>query len=91
MSLASERTIRCFGDQFQYCLLTGYIKTLAVLKRQQFEDGESDAREARTSKHPYVVSIRMKRDKVQTSISVKMVDMFTFFLVCKRSQIAQQI
>lgn len=54
MSFASERAVRCLGDQFQYCWLTGCIKTPAVLKRQRFEDSESDATEPRASKRPRV-------------------------------------
>ena len=53
MSFSSQRAIRCLGDLFQYCLLIGCIKT-AALKRQQFEDSESDAIEPRASKRPRV-------------------------------------
>ena len=51
MSFSDQQAVRCLGDQFQYCLLIGYIKTV-VLKRQQFEDSESDATEPRALKRP---------------------------------------
>ena len=53
MSFSSQQAIRCLGHQFQYCLLIGYIK-IAALKRQQFEDSESDATEPKASKRPRV-------------------------------------
>ena len=49
MSFFSQQAVRCLGDQFQYCLLIGCIKT-AKLKRQRFGDSESDTTEPRASK-----------------------------------------
>ena len=53
MSFSSQRAVHCFGDQFWYCLLIRCIKT-AALKRQGFEDSESNATELKASKRPYV-------------------------------------
>ncbi len=50
MSFSSQRVVRYLVDQFQYSLLIRCIKTAAVLKRQQFEDSESEEREPRISK-----------------------------------------
>lgn len=54
MSFSSERVIYCLDDQFQYCLLIGYIKTIAVVKRQQFERSESHVTEPKSSKRPFM-------------------------------------
>ncbi len=50
MSFSSQKAVRYLVDQFQYSLLIGCIKTAAVLKRQQFEDSESEEREPKVSK-----------------------------------------
>ena len=54
MSFSIERTVYCFGNQFQYCLLIGCIKMLAFFKRPQFKDSESDMTEPKISKHPHI-------------------------------------
>ncbi len=54
MGFCSQRAVRYLIDQFQYCLLIGCIKTAAVLKRQRFEDSESDETEPRVSKRQRV-------------------------------------
>lgn len=50
MSFVGECAVRYLGNQFQYCLVIGCIKTPTVLKRQQFEDSESDITEQKLSK-----------------------------------------
>ncbi len=50
MNFSNKRAVRYFIDQFQYCLLIGYIKTTAVLKSQRFEDSESEETEPKVSK-----------------------------------------
>ncbi len=50
MSFSSQKAIRYLVKQFQYCLLSKLIKTVAMLKCQQFEDSESEEMEPRLSK-----------------------------------------
>ncbi len=50
MSFSTQRAVHYLVDQFQYCLLIGYIKTVAVLKCQQFEDSKNEKMELRVSK-----------------------------------------
>ena len=49
--------------QFGYWLLIGYMKTLAVLKRQQFKNSESDKAKPRDSKYQwfYIYDNKMKK------------------------------
>ena len=54
MCFSSQKAICCLVDQFEYCLLIGYIKTPAVLKRQRFEDSENKETKPRVSKFQYV-------------------------------------
>lgn len=54
MSFSSKQTIYCLNDQFQYCLLIGYIKIPTALMHQQFKNDENDAMEPRISKHQRV-------------------------------------
>lgn len=50
MSFSSKRVVDYLVNQFHYYLLIRYIKTLAVLKHQQFKDSESDKTESSVSK-----------------------------------------
>ena len=50
MSFYSQRDKRYLIDQFHYWLLIRYMKTLAMLKSQQFKDSESDETESKGSK-----------------------------------------
>ena len=88
MSFASERAVRCLGNQFQYCLLIECIKTPAVLKCQQFDNSKSDVTDSRASKCPRVDENDNQEGKVQMSIRIKVVDIFPLLLVCKKSQTA---
>lgn len=54
MSFPGKCTVRCLGNQFQYCLLIRYIKIPIMLKRQQFKDSKNNAINSKVSKRPYV-------------------------------------
>ena len=53
MRFSRQQAVRYIGDQFQYYLLIGCIKT-AALKRQRFEDSESDATKPKVLKYSRV-------------------------------------
>lgn len=50
MSFSDKKAVYYLVNQFHYCLLVRYIKTLAVLKHQRFEDSESNKMELSISK-----------------------------------------
>ena len=50
MSFSSQKAVRYLVDQFQYCLLIGYIKMVVVLKHQQLKDNESEETKPKVSK-----------------------------------------
>ncbi len=50
MSFSSQRTVCYLIDQFNYCLLIVCIKTSAELKRQLFDDSDSEKRAPRVYK-----------------------------------------
>ncbi len=54
MSFSSQRAVHYLVDQFQYCLLIRCIKTVTVLKRQQFQYSKSEETEPRVSKRQRV-------------------------------------
>ena len=54
MSFSSQRIVRYLVNQFQYCLLIGFIQIAAVLNRQQFKDSESEETEPRVLKRQRV-------------------------------------
>lgn len=50
MSFSSQRNVYNFIDKFHYWLLIKYMKTIIMLKCQQFEDGESGKTKSKRSK-----------------------------------------
>ncbi len=54
MSFFSQRTICYLIDQFNYWLLIVYIKTPSTLKRQLFDNSDSEERAPRVYKRPWI-------------------------------------
>lgn len=53
MNFPSKKTVCNFIDQFYYYLIIRYIKTLAMIKRKQFQDSDSDKTKSNISKRQH--------------------------------------
>lgn len=89
MSFSSQRVVRYFVNKFQYYLLIKYIKTVTVLKGQQFEDRESKKMKSRISKRQrvgvYDNEKRQNLDKYEDKSEYKDVNYILFPFVTSLS------